>query len=66
MDTWLVALWGRRKTRIVQYGEAAERDVRASGMIAELQDRKCVVEKFLIQRQQRNHWQDAINEILQR
>lgn len=53
-------LWNRRKIRYAREADQTERDARSSEMIDNLRDRKDAAEGFLIPRQRRNHWQEAI------
>lgn len=62
---WLFPMLTRRRDRRVREREAEYRDERSDRMLAELQDRKRVVEKILRDRQRRNHWQEAINQLIQ-
>lgn len=56
----LVWLLKKSKQRKLQEEGERERDARASEMITDLKGRKEVAEGFLIPRQRRNHWQEAI------
>lgn len=62
---WLCPLLTRRKKRRVREIEQKYRDERSDRMIAELQDRKRVAEGILQDRQRRNHWQEAIAQLIQ-
>lgn len=57
-------LWNRRKIRHAREADQTERDARSSEMITNLQDRRDVAENFLIPRQRRNHWQEAISTMI--
>lgn len=50
----------RRRIHLAREEEAREREIRATQMIARLQERKDVVEEYLVPRQRRNHWQEGI------
>jgi hypothetical protein len=50
--------------RIARETEAKEREIRAAEMIARLQDRKIAAERYLLPRQRRNHWQEAIADMI--
>lgn len=54
----------RRKVRLAREAEALARDIRSAAMIQRLQDRKINAEGFLIPRQRRNHWQEAITRMI--
>lgn len=62
---WLCPVLTRRKRRREREKEAKYRDERSDRMLAELQDRKRVAEGVLQDRQRRNHWQEAISEMIQ-
>lgn len=62
---WLCPVLTRRKKRRLREIEQKYRDERSDRMIAELQDRKRVAEGILCDRQRRNHWQEAISQLIQ-
>ena len=62
---WLCRMLTRRKKRHLREIEQRHRDERSDRMIAELQDRKRVAEGILQDRQRRNHWQEAIAQLIQ-
>lgn len=62
--TRLFYLCNRRKVRRDREAAAKERDARASEQIAQLRGRKAAAEGYLIPRQRRNHWQEAIADMI--
>lgn len=62
---WLHPPLTRHKKRRLREIEQRYRDERSDRMIAELQDRKRVAEGLLHDRQRRNHWQEAISQLIQ-
>lgn len=62
--TPLFSLCNRRKARLAREAAAAERDADSSEQIAQLRGRKAVAEGYLIPRQRRNHWQEAIADMI--
>lgn len=63
--SWLCPTLTQRRDRRVREREAEYRDERSDRMLAELQDRKRVAEGILRDRQRRNHWQEAISQLIQ-
>lgn len=57
---WLRKVFVRREVRRVAEVETQRRDETARDQISELQRRKAEVEGYLIPRQRRNHWQEAV------
>lgn len=62
---WLCPALTQRKKRRLREIEQRCRDERSDRMLAELQDRKRVAEGVLHDRQRRNHWQEAISQLIQ-
>lgn len=62
---WIHLFRVKRKTRRLREREQEYRDERSDRMLAELQDRKEVAEGVLQDRQRRNHWQEAISQMIQ-
>ena len=63
--SWLHPAFTRRRVRRAREIEAKYRDERSDRMLADLQSRKQAAEKILADRQRRNHWQEAIAELIQ-
>lgn len=62
---WLHRISSRRKVRRLREIEQEYRDERSDRRLEELQNRKQVAEGILRDRQRRNHWEQAINELIQ-
>lgn len=60
---WLIP-WMRSKNQRDREVAEDERDASAREQIHDLLQRKAEVEKYLIPRQRRNHWQEAIREMI--
>ena len=62
---WLCSVLTRRRKRRLREIEQKYRDERSDRMLEELQCRKRVAEGILQDRQRRNHWQEAISQLIQ-
>jgi hypothetical protein len=56
----MLSICHRRKVRREREAAARKRDAEAVEKIAQLQGRKVAAEGYLIPRQRRNHWREAV------
>lgn len=64
-QVWPWFIVTRRKKRRMKEIEENYSDERSDRMLSALQDRKRVVEGVLHDRQRRNHWQEAMSQLIQ-